>query len=136
MAQTEPRMLELREHQGENGALLPFNFADLPFAPRHAFYVRGVPVGEVRGRHAHRSCEQLLFAISGSISVSTDDGDEKRKFLLNQPTQGLFLPKMVWGEQEYRDEESALLVFASEPYAAERYIEDFDTFLELRSLWR
>lgn len=133
MNQTKPSILELRERRGENGALLPFNFRELPFEPRHAFFVRGVPVGEIRGRHAHRSCEQLLFAVSGSVLVSTNDGNEKREFLLNQATQGLFLPKLVWGEQKYLDEGSELLVFASEPYAPEKYIEDFDTFQKARS---
>jgi|AntAceMinimDraft_1070359.scaffolds.fasta_scaffold08653_3 dTDP-4-dehydrorhamnose 3,5-epimerase-like enzyme len=134
MPESIPRILELEEHQSVLGALLPFNFDHLPFAPRHSFFVHGVPAGEVRGRHAHKSCEQLLFCLSGSVLVLTNDGANQERFLLSRPTQGLLIPKMVWGEQKYLDGESSLLVFASEPYSSESYVEYFETFLELKAL--
>ena len=51
----------------------------------------------MRGGHAHKRLKQLLIALSGSFTVTVDDGHEERKILLNRPYQGL----LIQGDTHY-----------------------------------
>lgn len=121
-----PHFADLRGHLavGEVGK-------DLNFVPKRWFTVFGVPSKEVRGEHAHRTCEQFLVCVAGRCNVVTDDGRERHEFELDRPTQGLHLPAMVWGIQYRFSTDAVLLVFASEPYDPLEYIRDYDEFVEL-----
>jgi acetyltransferase-like isoleucine patch superfamily enzyme/dTDP-4-dehydrorhamnose 3,5-epimerase-like enzyme len=105
----------------------------LPFVPIRAFLIFDVPSKEVRGEHAHRECAQLLTCLRGSVSVVCDDGRVRQEFLLDEPSIGLHIPKMVWGTQYRYSEDALLLVFASHAYDAADYIRDYDEFLAVRN---
>ncbi|HEX8281106.1 MAG TPA: WxcM-like domain-containing protein, partial [Chthoniobacterales bacterium] len=64
----------------------------LPFVPQRYFIVFDVPGKEVRGEHAHRSGHQFLVCIRGSVSVMSDDGQQREEITLNHPGIGLHLP--------------------------------------------
>ena len=104
---------------------------EIPFQPVRWFVVFDVPSVETRGQHAHRSCDQLLVSVSGSLRVVADDGDEREEFLLDRPTLGLYVPAMTWAVQYGYSADAALLVLASEPYDPADYIRDYATFLDL-----
>ncbi len=104
----------------------------LPFAPQRCFVVLDVPGKELRGAHAHRHCQQLLVCLRGSLSVVADDGTNLREFVLDRPELALYLPPMIWSIQYKYSSDAMLLVLASEPYAAEDYIRDYDEFLRQR----
>jgi acetyltransferase-like isoleucine patch superfamily enzyme len=106
----------------------------LPFAPRRSFLVYNVPSIEIRGEHAHRSCHQLLVAVSGSLRVGLDDGLHRDDVHLDSPAVGLHIPPMVWGIQYRFSPDAILLVLASEPYDASEYIRDYDEFRQLLSM--
>jgi acetyltransferase-like isoleucine patch superfamily enzyme len=101
----------------------------LPFVPQRAFLVYDVPGKEVRGEHAHRTCEQFLVCVNGSVSVVCDDGAQRQEFVLDTKELGLYLPPMVWGIQYKYTPDATLLVFASQGYDASDYIRDYDRFL-------
>ena len=112
------------------GELAPLEFgADLPFRPQRSFLVYGVPSEDVRGEHAHRRCEQLLVAAHGRLSVLLDDGRSRTVVVLDEPTLGLYVAPMIWAIQHNFGADGVLLVFASEPYDADDYIRDYETFL-------
>jgi len=115
------------------GSIVPLEFSkrDLPFAPLRAFVVYSVPSREVRGEHGHRACKQFLIAPHGQLSVVIDDGRNREEIVLDDPTIGLFIPPLVWGTQYKFEPHATLLVFASDPYASEDYIRDYDSFLTL-----
>ena len=102
---------------------------NLPFAPFRFFIVSGVPRGESRGHHAHKTNEQILYCLDGSVNVRVNDGKEWSEFTLGSGSEGLYIPPIHWGEQAYESENAKLLVIASEPYSAEEYINNFDDFL-------
>ena len=52
--------------------------------------------------------------------------------MLDDPSVGLHLPRMVWGTQYKYSEDALLLVFASHPYDPGDYIRAYDEFLEER----
>lgn len=121
-----PRILDLRGNLsvGEFGR-------SVPFAPKRYFVVFGVPNSEIRGEHAHRTCEQFLCCVRGHCSIVVDDGENREEYMLDDPAIGLYLPPMTWGIQYKYSMDAVLLAFASEFYDPEEYIRDYDEFLSL-----
>jgi acetyltransferase-like isoleucine patch superfamily enzyme len=121
-----PRILDLRGNLtvGEFGR-------SVPFAAKRYFMVFGVPNAEIRGEHAHRSCDQFLVCAHGNCSVVADDGVHREEFLLDDSATGLYLPALTWGIQYKYSADAVLLVFASEDYDGAEYIRDYAEFLAL-----
>ena len=84
----------------------------------------------VRGKHAHREVEQLLVCIHGSCKIRFDDGKSKKVYTLDKPSEGLLMPKHIWGEQYDFSEGAVLIVFASDFYDESDYIRNYDEFLK------
>jgi hypothetical protein len=69
---------------------------NIPFGISRVYWTYDVPSGERRGGHAHRTCEEIVIALSGSFNVDVFDGKERRMFHLNHPYQGLYIGTNVW----------------------------------------
>ncbi|HON81994.1 MAG TPA: FdtA/QdtA family cupin domain-containing protein [Methanoregulaceae archaeon] len=104
----------------------------IPFEIQRVYYLYDIPSGEERGGHAHRNLEQLIISVSGSFDVIIHDGSLKRKFHLNRPNYGLYLPPMTWRELENFSSGSVCLVLASEYFDQDDYIRDFLEFTDQR----
>ena len=116
----------------ERGALnLLESSKELPFTPRRVFWVAGVPKGSERGFHAHRTGNQLLFCLQGSILLTVKTHAEEETIVLSSEGPGVWMRNMVWGEQKFATEDAVLLVFASNNFDEGDYIRDFDEFSEL-----
>lgn len=102
---------------------------DVPFAVKRAYWVYDVPGGECRGGHAHKSCKEVLIALSGSFHVTVDNGEEQKTVLLNHPYQGLFIDTDVWRTLDDFSSGAVCLVLASEPFDEDDYIREYDDFL-------
>ena len=125
---------QIRHAVDLRGSLVAADFStDLPFVPRRAFTVFGVPTKDVRGEHAHHQCQQFLLCLAGSVSAVVDNGKTRQEFRLDRPDVGLYMPPMVWGTQYNYSPDAVLLVFASHEYDAGDYIRDYDQFLLLAS---
>ena len=46
---------------------------NVPFDIARVYWTYDVPSGERRGGHAHRTCEEIVIAVSGSFDVTVDD---------------------------------------------------------------
>lgn len=120
----------LRHVLDQRGNLIPVEFEqDLPFVPRRQFLIHDVADDRIRGEHAHRICQQFLFAVVGSLAVIVDDGTEACEVELADATFGLYLPPYVWGVQYRFTPNTMLSVYASHPYDPGEYIRDYDDFL-------
>lgn len=102
---------------------------DVPFAIQRAYWVYDVPGGECRGGHAHKSCKEVLIALSGSFHVTIDNGEEQKTVLLNHPYQGLLIDTDVWRTLDDFSSGAVCLVLASEPFDEDDYIREYDDFL-------
>ncbi len=128
------RLIKLNEVSDIRGNLLAVEFGtDLPFPPKRFFMVHEVPSEDVRGEHAHRTCEQVLTILSGSVVVLIDDGVNREQVSLTDPSVALYIPTMVWGTQFNFSSDAILGVFASEPYDSGDYIRTYDEFQVLVS---
>jgi len=120
-------VLEFVDHRG---VLIAGQFPEqLPFVPARFFVIRDVPETEVRGRHAHRSNQQVLFCLSGAFTAKFHDGETWKEFRLTSDGSGLFVPAMNFGELSGFAPDTILMVLASEPYNPLEYIHDFESFL-------
>lgn len=125
--------LSFKTSLDDRGGLTVIEFlADLPFMPKRFYSVYNVPETSVRGDHAHRTCQQVLVALAGSLLVTLKDGLHDEEYLLDSPNKGLHIPALVWGIQHGSTPNTVLGVFASEPYDAHEYIRDYKELLELR----
>lgn len=138
-------------HRDERGLLGVADSLDekvLPFVARRVFWIAGVPPGSERGGHAHRSCHEAVVCISGSCRITlvypgikhnspaTDrphldtpaKGFLQQDFLLDNPGKALHIPPMVWCRLHSFTADCTLLCFASEPYNASGYLNDFMLF--------
>ena len=128
-------ILELDRHHSDRKGNLSVveNGVTLPFDVKRVYYLYDIPGGEGRGAHAHRELEQLIIAASGSFTVTLDDGNCKRSFMLNRPYQGLYVKAGLWRDLTDFSSGAVCMVLASEVYKKEDYIRDYDEFLKYRN---
>ena len=105
----------------------------IPFDIKRIFYLYDVPTGESRGAHAHHTLHQFLICLSGSFDVAVDDGISKATIHLNRPWSGLHMPPMIWAAEVDFDPGTVCLVLASDLYAEDDYIRDYDDYLKLKN---
>lgn len=106
------------------------NMKQVPFDVRRVYWTYDVPSGESRGGHAHRQCRELIIAISGSFTVTIDNGQEKLSFHLNHPWQGLLVETGVWRTLDDFSSGAVCLVLASDPFEEADYIREYDEYME------
>lgn len=103
----------------------------LSFAPKRIYYILRPKKNEPRGYHAHHQTDQLLFCIQGKVKMILDNGKKREEIILNQPNIGISLPRMLWHEMHDMDEDTILLVLASEKYDEADYIRDYQEFKKI-----
>jgi hypothetical protein len=125
------RIIELPKITDPRGNLTVAEaFMNVPFDIRRAYWVYDVPGGESRGGHAHKRLRQLVIAMSGSFTVTLDNGHEQQKYLLNHPWEGLLIETETWRTLDDFSSGAVCLVLASEPFEEDDYIYDYDEFLK------
>ena len=103
---------------------------EVPFDIKRAYWVYDVPGGESRGGHAHKRLRQLVIALSGSFTVTLDNGHERKTVLLNHPWQGLVIETNTWRTLDDFSSGAVCLVLASEHFDEDDYVYDYDEFLK------
>lgn len=105
---------------------------DVPFEIRRFFFIFGKGnVGLVRGKHANRKSEFVLFNISGKSKIKVIDEDlNETVYELNGPRDAVYLPRMIWKEMYDFTPDSVLMVITNEYYDAMEYVRDFEIFAE------
>ena len=127
-------MIELNSFQSDRKGSISVveNGKTLPFDIKRVYYLYDVPSGVERGGHAHRSLYQLIIAVSGSFSVTLDDGHLKRTFLLNRPYRGLLVVPGLWRTIDDFSSGAICMVLASSEYDEKDYIRDYSAFIKLK----
>ena len=128
-------IVELDRHHSERKGdiCVVENGQTVSFDTKRLYYLYDVPGGVSRGGHAHKGLYQLIFAASGSFTVTLDDGCTKRSYTLNRPYRGLLVKPGIWRELDDFSSGSVCLVLASEKYDEGDYIRTYEEFLKYRS---
>ena len=105
---------------------------NVPFDIARVYWTYDIPSGERRGGHAHRTCQEVIIAVSGSFDVMLDDGHGNTVTChLNHPYQGLYVGTGMWRTLEDFSSGAVCLVLASELFDEEEYIYEYDEFLQV-----
>lgn len=132
LTSTRCRSVPLRLLAEERGFLLTGEVANqVPFPVRRFFVVGGVPRDEVRGGHAHRSGEQLLVCVSGSLVVDAWYADDHERHALRASGPALYVPAGTFTRQSQFSQDALLLVLCSDTYNRDDYIEEDEFFAPL-----
>lgn len=102
----------------------------IPFTIKRVFYLYDVPGGETRGGHAHKECQCILVAVSGSLDLKLTDGEKEIIIPLNKSNKGVLIPPGVWDTMHNFTTGTVAVAFASHQYEEEDYIRDYDEYLE------
>jgi hypothetical protein len=103
---------------------------DVPFAVSRVYWTYDVPGGSHRGGHAHKHCREFIVAVSGSFTVTLDNGNGRQSYLLNHPYQGLFVDRGIWRELEDFSSGAVCLVLAEDPFDEDDYIREYADYLD------
>jgi dTDP-4-dehydrorhamnose 3,5-epimerase-like enzyme len=105
------------------------NFKQIPFAVKRVYYIYNLMNRDaIRGKHAHKKLEQVLFCISGSCNIGLDDGMNHQDITLDTPNTGVYLGVELWHTMKNFSENCILLVLASDVYHEDDYIRDYNEF--------
>ena len=105
---------------------------ELPFEVKRIYWTYFTPENVERGGHAHHELEQILVALAGKITVSTEMPGGKRKiFVLDSPDKGVFLPRKSWHIMQY-SHNAVQMCIASDVYEEVDYIRDYEEFKALK----
>lgn len=106
---------------------------NVPFEIKRVYWTYYTPQDVIRGGHAHRDLQQIIFAVSGTITFNTEDlSGNKETFILDRPEKGLYLPKLIWRDIHFTHS-AVLLCLASEHYDEADYFRDFDDFKNFKN---
>ncbi len=123
------KIIDFISYGDERGFLTVFQKdCNLPFTLKRAFYSYQIPFDARRGGHANRISEFVLISVAGSCTILVDDGVTQKEFILDSPTKGLYLNKMVWKEMYNFSKDNVLLVLSSCEYVPDEYVKDYEQF--------
>ncbi len=103
---------------------------EIPFPVARVFWIYDVPTHQRRGGHAHTTCNEVIFAVRGAVTMLVDNGTCRTKLRLDSPTRGLLVSAGVWCELCDFAPDTVLVVLASHAYDATGYIHDYEQFLQ------
>ena len=105
---------------------------DIPFNISRVYWTYDVPSGACRGGHTHKHCREFIIAVSGSFTVTLDNGRDKQSFLLNHPYQGLLVETDTWRTLDDFTSGAVCLVLAEDPFEEVVYIREYTEFLNYK----
>lgn len=131
---TDASILELQKIHFQAGSITPIEgLKNIPFEIARVFYIYDIPGGVSRGAHAHKECQQILIAASGSFDILVDDGINKKYLNLNRPYYGLYIPAGIWSSQLNFSSGAICLVLTSHIFEESDYIREYSHFLDFRN---
>lgn len=126
---TLARYIDLPVRGDKDGWLIALESErNIPFQIKRAYYIYGTQPGVRRGKHAHRTLQQAMICIAGSVNVLLDNGLTRETVCLDRNDRALRLDPMVWHEMFEFSPGCVLLVLAETWYDESDYIRDYALF--------
>ena len=128
----EPEIIKISTFKSSQGNLSIIDKKNnIPFEVKRIFYIYDIPQNTQRGGHAHKSLEQFIWVINGQLEIITfSKKDVKKKFVLDNPNIGLYIPELTWSYQLTRSFNTIYCVAASDYYDENEYIRDWEDFIK------
>ena len=100
---------------------------DSPFEIKRVFYMHNI--ASDRGGHAHRDTDQIVVSMSGSFKMDLSDGLVNRTYTMDDPTRGIYTPRMVFIKLYDFSPGAVCMVLASTHYDRSKSIRTWDEYL-------
>lgn len=101
----------------------------IPFEIKRLYYINNLfNKKAVRGKHAHKKLEQIIFCINGTFRLCLDDGKTKQNITMDNPYWGVRLGPMLWHTMDKFSKDCVILVVASDYYKESDYIRSYEEF--------
>ena len=114
-------IIELPTFDDERGSLTVVE-KKLPFDIKRFYYI--YDVSDKRGGHRHKKTIQALINLGGSCEIYTHDGNKEETYILDSPNKCLILDSKDWHTMDNFSKGATLLVFSSEYYDKDDYIDE------------
>ena len=113
--------IQFAQHTDERGSLVSLDRqSGLPFDPLRVFYIFDCSPEAERGGHAV-SAEMVLLAIRGNVVLDVDNGCQRARLTLDNPTHGVLVLPGVWIRLSQFAIGTVLLVASAERFANVKY---------------
>ena len=99
---------------------------DIPFEIKRIFYIHHAELD--RGGHAHIDTDQIVIAISGSFQIELYDGVNEVTFNMDDPTKGLYIPRMIFIKLLNFSSDAVCVVLANTHYEIKKSIRNIDDY--------
>ena len=125
----EVRWIDLPSKGDERGVLTSIeSVKDTPFPIKRIFYMHHV--ASDRGGHAHMDTDQVVIALTGNFEMELSDGKSSTRYRMDDPTRGVYVPRMVFININGMSQDTICLVLASTHYDMSRSLRCWDDYLQ------
>lgn len=132
---TPEHIIKSKQFIDDRGVLSVYD--KVPFVPKRVFSITRVERGQVRGKHAHRTCHQFIVCVEGFFQVRLRLLHMKlRRILKMLPGEAVYVPPMSWVEMSDFSKWSACFVLASESYDPDDVISNRHEYNQLSEAYR
>ena len=129
------KWIQVSTHDDERGSLSAIESnVTIPFNIKRIFYMHHIAAGADRGGHAHLETDQFAIALHGSMKIQVSDGASSKVFLLDNPSWGIYLPKLTWTDLYDFSDNAVCLALASTHYDRSKSLRTWVEYLKARNL--
>lgn len=128
----EYKLLNWHRFGDERGSLVALEgCGDIPFAIKRVLYICNSSLpGDFSRGCADAKASAVLLMLKGSCIININDGTESAEIKLDNPTQGLFLPPLIWTEVRSLSDKGVLAVIYNQQYNAGNHIDNYEDYLK------
>ena len=126
------KIITLNRIESEIASLFVFESINEIFEIKRVFTVtRNNENYYQRGRHAHKRDQQIVTCPYGSIRFTVSDGVQNKTYIIDSPQKAVYVPRYIWTETDYLENNTVVTVYSSHPYDEKSYIRDYDEYLKI-----
>lgn len=104
---------------------------NVPFEIKRIYFINNLfNKKAIRGKHAHKKLEQIIFCVNGCFTLTLDDGKNKQKILMDDPCIGVRLGAKLWHTMTKFSSDCVILVLASNYFMENDYIRNYEKFIK------
>ena len=90
--------INLKNFADDRGILIPIeSLKEVPFEIKRVYFLLSKEIA-IRGSHGHKSLNQAILCLSGSMDLILDDGISKEIINVSSTDQLILINKMIWHE--------------------------------------